>query len=333
MRVKIAAVGQVGANFTPFVRACGLGVGGWELGVGSWELGVADRISDKSRHHAPRTAIIRPTRGGAVKLRFWGVRGSVPWTIPTAIGHGCNTPCLQIEDEQSGDTLIIDAGSGIVGLGPTIAGPPRELPILLSHYHWDHLQGLPFLTQLYAPGWRPRVYGPELGPSHADWMDTLFRSPFFPVPPGRLPNRPTVDMIRAGALTIGGFELSAVALNHPGGALAFRVRGVTGDVVYATDHEFGNPAFDEPLAQFSDGAAVLILDAHFTPEEYADHRGWGHSNWRQCAEFAARVHAGGLWLFHHKPGRTDEALVRIRSDAQRIFRATETASEGEALQI
>ena len=81
------------------------------------------------------------------------------------------------------------------------------------------------------------------------------------------------------------------------------------------------------------GAAALILDAHFTPDELPQHSGWGHSTWRQCAEFAARVDAGGLWLFHHKPGRTDEALVRIRHDAQRIFRATETASEGEALQL
>jgi len=108
---------------------------------------------------------------------------------------------------------------------------------------------------------------------------------------------------------------------------------MTGDLVYATDHEFGDPAFDEPLAEFAHGAAALVLDAHFTPDEFAAHRGWGHSHWRHCAEFAARVDAGGLWLFHHKPGRTDEALVRIRTDAQRIFRATETASEGEALQL
>ena len=268
-----------------------------------------------------------------MRLRFWGVRGSVPWTIPAAIGHGCNTPCLEITDEESGETLVLDAGSGLVGLGPTIAGPPGELPIVLTHYHWDHLQGLPFLTQIYEPGWQPRIFAPALETAHADWLETLFRSPFFPVPPDRLPNRPEVEMIRAGVLTIGPFELSAIPLNHPGGALAFRLRGITGDIVYATDHEFGDPRFDEPLAEFAHGAAALILDAHFTPEEFALHRGWGHSNWRQCAEFAARVDAGGLWLFHHKPGRTDEALVRIRADAQRIFRATETASEGEALQI
>lgn len=268
-----------------------------------------------------------------VRLRFWGVRGSVPWAIPAAIGHGCNTPCLEITDDETGQTLVIDAGSGIVGLGPALTGTPRELPILLTHYHWDHLQGLPFLSQLYQPGWRPRILAPELEDSHADWLEVLFRSPFFPVRPEHLPNQPDVEMIREGETIVAGFAVSAIRLNHPGGALGFRVRGLTGDVVYATDHEFGDPRFDEPLADFARGAAALVLDAHFTPDELRSHRGWGHSDWRQCAEFASRVDAGGLWLFHHKPGRTDEALVRIRLDAQRVFRATETASEGEALQL
>lgn len=268
-----------------------------------------------------------------MQVRFWGVRGSVPWAIPAAIGHGCNTPCLQITDEHTGQTVIFDAGSGIVGLGPKIPGPPGDLPIVLTHYHWDHIQGLPFLAQLYEPGWMPRIFAPAFESRDTAWVNTIFESPFFPVPYEHLPNPPDVELIEEGELRLAGMDITAIGLNHPGGALAYRVRGTTGDVVYATDHEFGDPDFDDPLAQFARGAAALIMDSHFTPAEMPKFKGWGHSDWKQCAEFAARNDIAGLWLFHHKPGRTDEELVRIRTDAQRIFRATETASEGEAFQL
>ena len=268
-----------------------------------------------------------------MQVRFWGVRGSVPWATPSAIGHGCNTPCIQLTDEQTGDTLILDAGSGIVGLGRALNGPPRDLPILLTHYHWDHVQGLPFLEQLYEPGWTPRIIAPRFESHDPEWVETIFRSPFFPVPVDRLPNRPEVEVIEPGFLTIGSFEVSAMVLNHPGDSLAYRICGMTGDLVYATDHEFGSPEHDERLADFARGAAAIVLDAHFTPDEIKHYRGWGHSDWRTAAEFAARTDVGGLWLFHHKPGRTDEELVKIKHDARRVFAATEAAGEGEALQL
>lgn len=268
-----------------------------------------------------------------MQVRFWGVRGSVPWATPAAIGHGCNTPCVEVSDPRTGHALVLDAGSGIVGLGAALGGAPRELPVLLTHYHWDHLQGLPFLAQLYQPGWQPRIFAPRFESHDPAWVETIFRSPFFPVPIEHLPNRPTIEVIEPGPMRVNGFDVDALNLNHPGGSLAFRIRGLTGDLVYATDHEFGDPARDAALADFSQGAAALILDAHFTPDEIPSHRGWGHSDWRTCAEFAARADVGGLWLFHHKPGRTDEELVGIANAARRIFRATEAAGEREALQL
>jgi phosphoribosyl 1,2-cyclic phosphodiesterase len=268
-----------------------------------------------------------------MQVRFWGVRGSVPWATPAAIGHGCNTPCLQITDEKTGALLILDAGSGVVGLDPRVLGSPRAVPLLLTHYHWDHLQGLPFYTPFYHPGWEPTIYAPALTTHDPRWLNTIFRSPFFPVPYDHLPNRPAVQVFDSRALRIGPFEIGVCPLNHPGGAFAYRIRGTLGDVVYSTDHEFGDPDYDEPLAEFVRDAGALILDAHFLPEEMPQHRGWGHSDWRRCAEFAAGTGVGGLYLFHHKPGRTDQELVRIRTDARRIFAATETASEGDALQL
>jgi phosphoribosyl 1,2-cyclic phosphodiesterase len=266
-----------------------------------------------------------------MRVRFWGVRGSVPWATPTAIGHGCNTPCLQVENEATGQTVIFDAGSGIVGLGAALSRTPGDLTIVLTHYHWDHLQGLPFFAPLYAPGWNVTICAPAFGSADRDRVGAIFESPFFPVPYDRLPNRPSVRLIEEDAsFSIAGLQISSLALNHPGGALAFRVEGASRPLVYATDHEFGSRPHDEALADFARGAGALVLDAHFTPGELPQHRGWGHSDWRQCAEFAASQDTAALWLFHHKPGRSDEELVDIRAAARATFASVDTASEGES---
>lgn len=270
-----------------------------------------------------------------MKVTFRGVRGSVPFATAAAIGHGCNTPCLELADEGTGALLILDAGSGIVGVD--LAGrPAAEISALLTHYHWDHLLGLPFFAALYAPGWRVRLFTPALASHDPRWLETMFRSPFFPVPYEHLPNAPQVGMLgpgRARHVGVPRFEIAALPLNHPGGALAYRIRGTRGDLVYATDHEFGDPAYDRTLAEFVRGASAIVLDAHFTPDELPRYRGWGHSDWRQCAEFAAANQVGRLWLFHHKPGRTDVELENICSDARRIFAATDTAREGISFDV
>lgn len=250
------------------------------------------------------------------------------------MGHGCNTPCLQVTDEASGETIIFDAGSGIVGLSQHLTGPARELPVVLTHYHWDHLQGLPFLAQLYAPGWQPHIVAPAFDQRAPEWVDMIFRSPFFPVPYEHLPNRPHIELIGPGQFRIGVFELSAIALNHPGGSFAYRVRAQgSRDLVYATDHEFGDPTFDEPLADLARDAGALVLDAHFTPDEIPNFRGWGHSDWRQCAQFAADANVGSAWLFHHKPGRSDSELAHIIAAARNVFEQTQAASEGATIEL
>jgi phosphoribosyl 1,2-cyclic phosphodiesterase len=262
-----------------------------------------------------------------MRVTFRGVRGSVPWSVPEGIIHGCNTPCIEIYDEAAG-ILILDAGSGIVGVSPqTLARRARPVSLVLTHYHWDHLLGLPFFATLFEPGWDLTIHTPTLASHDPSWLDTMFKSPFFPVPYQHLPNKPHVRMVEPGRVDVDGFQVSALMLNHPGGSLAYRIKGASGDFVYATDHEFGDPSFDEPLADFVKGAAVVVLDAHFTPEELPHHRGWGHSDWRQCAEFAAATGIGKLYLFHHKPGRTDQALVDIRAEAQKVFPIIDTASE------
>ena len=267
-----------------------------------------------------------------MRVRFFGVRGSVPFATSASIGHGCNTPCVEVFDEASGRLLVLDAGSGIVGLGETIPPERSDVAILLTHYHWDHVQGLPFFAPFYRNGVAPTISAPALGRTRGD-LETMFESPFFPVPYDRLPSRPALKIVTVGDTTIGGFEVSVRQLTHPGGAFAYRIRGADGHLVYATDHEFGDPRVDEELATFASGASALILDAHFTPDEMAAHKGWGHADWSQCAAFASACEAAHLWLFHHKPGRTDEELQAIEAEARQLFAATDAASEGDTFTV
>lgn len=267
-----------------------------------------------------------------MRVRFWGVRGSVPYATRSSIGHGCNTPCVELVDEATGRRLVIDAGSGIVGLGDAIPAGPRPVPLLLTHYHWDHVQGLPFFAPLYRPGGSLTVWAPALGRGIVD-IEAMFDKPFFPIPYDRLPSRPDIQMVTTGETTINGFDIRVERLNHPGGAFAYRIRGASRDLVYATDHEFGDTACDDALAAFAADAGALILDAHFTPEELPLHKGWGHADWHEAATFARSCGVGHLWLSHHKPGRTDQALDTIEAEARLVFASTSAAAEGDSFVV
>jgi ribonuclease BN (tRNA processing enzyme) len=177
------------------------------------------------------------------------------------------------------------------------------------------------------------MHAPAIAAYDPAWLETLFGVPFYPAPYASLPNRPVPRLVTPGPVAIEGFDVTALALNHPGGAFAYRVRGAAGDFVYATDHEFGDRAFDEQLGTFIRGAAAVVLDAHFTPAERPRHAGWGHSDWQQCATFAASHAVGALYLFHHKPGRTDAELRAIEAAARQVFAGTHAAREGHAFSI
>jgi len=259
--------------------------------------------------------------------RFRGVRGSVPWSGLGSARIGSNTPCLELRDPDNDALLVLDAGTGIVGLGNDLGERPRPIAVLLTHYHWDHVQGLPLFSPLFRHDWRVDLFGPEFADGQIGHIARLFCAPYSSAPPPILSLHATAP----GHASIAGYEIRAVNLTHPGGALAYRIRGRTGDLVYATDHEFGDTASDERLAAFARGAAHLVLDAQFTPEEAPGVKGWGHSTWKDAAQFASAAGAGRLWLFHHKPGRSDDDIARIVADARTIFSATDAAIEGEHL--
>jgi phosphoribosyl 1,2-cyclic phosphodiesterase len=262
-----------------------------------------------------------------MRVRLRGVRGSVPYSTPESIRHGCNTACLEVVNERTNRRLIVDGGSGIVGLSDSL-GSDRDIAVLLTHYHWDHIQGLPYFAPLFSAAHRVTLWAPNLEGAGTD-VRRLFDRPFFPVAFSELESRPEIRIIEPGHTTIEGFEVSVQPLNHPGGAVAYRIRGEVRDLICATDHEFGNAGFDDPLADFAAGAGTLILDSHYTPDELTHFRGWGHADWSECARFAQRCGADRLLLAHHKPGRTDDELDRIEADARRLFANTSAAREGE----
>ena len=269
-----------------------------------------------------------------MRITFFGVRGSVPWATSASMAYGCNTACVEVRDERTGAALLLDAGTGIIGAHRHAEGAAgSEARIVLSHYHWDHVQGLPFFAPFAATGSRVEIWGPHLEGSSPASIRGVFQKPFYPLAPEEMPSAPSLHVIDAAELDVGGFQLATQPLNHPGGSMAYRVRGRTGDLVYATDHEFGSAEHDAALARFVRGARAVILDSHFTPEELPAHRGWGHSSWDQCARFAAAHDIGQLWLFHHQPGRSDADVDRIEAAAGSVFASTRAAREGVSFEV
>ena len=278
-----------------------------------------------------------PSESPRLTVRFWGVRGSIPTPDAGFLGVGGNTACVEVR-AVDGTALVLDAGTGIRGLGYALAaeaaGEPGEVHLALSHFHWDHLQGLPFFAPLYAPGQTVRFYAA----TDDDRIHSLLRgqmtSPYFPVPFGDLAAATETVRVRDGeTFEVGPMTVQPFPLNHPQGAHGFRIEADGAAVVYATDYEHGSAAHDEGLREVAHGADLLISDAQYTPDEYALRRGWGHTTWEHATALAARAEVGRLLLFHHDPSHDDDALERICGLARGRFAETGLATEGLRVEL
>lgn len=269
-------------------------------------------------------------------VRFWGVRGSIPTPQEGFLGVGGNTSCVELT-AADGTTLVLDAGTGARALGYALAaragGEPLRVHVAFSHFHWDHLQGLPFFAPLYGPANEVCFYAAAPVGRPDDSLDRLLRGqmcfPYFPVPFTDLAAATeTHGLVTGERAEIGPFGVRPFPVRHPQGAHGFRVEHGGAAVVYATDYEHGNPAFDEGLREVARGADVLISDAQYTPDEYPIREGWGHTTWERAAHLASDAGVGRLLLFHHDPSHDDAALARICDQAREIFPATDLAVEG-----
>ncbi len=271
-------------------------------------------------------------------IRFWGVRGSIAAPGPETATVGGNTSCVEVVCGAS--RFILDSGTGIRALGDALMKQgPVEATLLLSHHHWDHIQGLPFFTPIYIPTTKLTVVGPQTDRlSNIDVLEHQMSSPVFPVRLEELPCALETREVMAGdVLELGGARIRVAKANHPGGSLAYRIDYGGRSVVYATDTEHYS-CVDPALRALALGADVLIYDSQYTPAEYRGECGpskvgWGHSTYEDGAKLAHSADVGQYVLFHHDPRRNDEQVAHVERLAQSRFAGSVAAREGMVIEL
>lgn len=272
-----------------------------------------------------------------MKVRFWGVRGSVPTPWKEAIDVGGNTSCVQIEPKNSDEIIILDAGTGIRFLGEQLMKQKRKLHchLLLSHAHWDHIQGFPFFVPAYIPGNQVSVYGATRAQKTIqETLSGQMTAPYFPVGMGEMRSQlDFVNVEEGDTLQVAGLTIKTCGFHHPGGVLGFRIEDGEHVVVFATDMEYSADDLDPSLIEFSRDADLLIYDAQYTPEEFEQKRGWGHSTHIAAAHLGQLAQVKKVILYHHDPSHSDTMLEQMESEAREIFPHCQLAKEGTTLAL
>ncbi len=272
------------------------------------------------------------------QVGFWGVRGSIASPGALTAGVGGNTSCVEV---RCGDELLIlDAGTGLRGLGDELLRRgQRRVELLLSHLHWDHVQGLPFFVPLYLPGTELVLHGPAFGRGRLERaLSRQMSAPGFPVDFADVGASVSLVERRHGSrFAIGDVKVTAAKLNHPGGVLGYRIEYAGRTLVYATDTEHYR-CVDPALRDLAQGADVLVYDAQYTPEEYRGELGpskvgWGHSTFESGAELCGAAGVKQLVLFHHDPRRSDAAVEAIEDRARALLPGTIAAREGMVIDL
>jgi phosphoribosyl 1,2-cyclic phosphodiesterase len=203
-----------------------------------------------------------------------------------------------------------------------------DFHVFLTHFHWDHIQGLPFFAPAYDGKNVLTYYSGVTNGNLREILDGHMAPPYFPVQFQEMVACRYFEDVKDTTARIGTVTVSSFPLNHPQRASGFRIESPHGVIVYATDLEHGDPKLDSVLRDYSTGADVLIFDSQYTPDEYEKHRGWGHSTWLEATRVARDARVGQLILFHHDPGHNDAACESIVRDATRHFENTVGAMEG-----
>ena len=258
-----------------------------------------------------------------MKIRFWGVRGSIASPGPKTVRYGGNTTCIEIRTDNN-DLIILDAGTGIFPLSQTLlAEMPLQANVLLTHSHWDHIQGLPFFVPNFIPGNTLRLHGafdPISGNGVEQVMSVQLQYSYFPVREAEYVTLTPEESFQLGTATVTPF-----LLNHPVINFGYRIEADGKSVFFTGDHEPPHNIYqpedadfaeyqqfvdekDASIVQAMQGVDVLIADSSYTAQEYPAKRGWGHGSFDSSIDYARRAGARVLFCTHHEPTRSDDAL-------------------------
>lgn len=274
-------------------------------------------------------------------IRFWGVRGSIPTPGPSTVHYGGNTSCVELR--LGGQLVILDAGSGLLAFGDQLLrefpGQALNMTLLLTHTHWDHIQGFPFFAPAYFPKNQLRLIGYQGAKQGLDkTLIVQMESPFFPISLRQMPGNLRFDEQEELDFTIGPIKCTACFVNHPDVTMGYRLEAQGISVAYVSDHESyirmrrhtknapGKAgeisdyakSEEEMLEEFLRDVDVLIMDSQYTADEYATKVGWGHSCFEDTVMTAIKSGVKRLYLFHHDPRRHDDDLTRILGEAREL---------------
>jgi phosphoribosyl 1,2-cyclic phosphodiesterase len=258
-----------------------------------------------------------------VRVSYWGTRGSIATPGQETLTYGGDTSCVTVTGADPGHLVILDAGTGIRRLGTVIPASITRIDLLLSHLHLDHIVGLGFFTPLFRPGLSVTIWGP---PSTATLLERLGRylsPPLFPVRLRDLSCDLALHDAPSDPVARGAFTIRAAPVIHPDVAVGYRVEHGSSALAYLPDHEPAlSPSFpSEPAwtsgSDLARDVDLLIHDAQYLPEEYAERVGWGHSSVLHAVAFAELVRARTLALFHHDPWRDDTQVASLAREGQR----------------
>lgn len=281
------------------------------------------------------------------KLKFYGVRGSIPVCSPSANIFGGNTTCfyldLLVKDPKEKIIVVFDAGTGIRQLGKDIAsgeiGRTEYILIHFTHFHWDHIQGFPFFAPAYFENQKIALFSPHCLTENPEELKQIFmrqmQSEYFPVQLNNMGAELlfyTDEQFQQVLHLDTQVTLQYRLHNHPGGAYSYRLDGYGKSVVICTDLEHGED-IDPEVVEFCRGADLLIHEAQYTDEELSQRRGWGHSSYNQAIEVAKRAKVKQLYITHHDPDHDDNFLQKMEAECQEKFPNCFLAKEGQVVLI